>query len=94
MNKIVFFIGSLGGGGAERVTIQLADYFCNKGCKVYFLAFSKENSNYIVNKNVMVTYLPVSENKIYKEIFVGYIAGLCCFIRIRASVYILKQYNW
>ena len=51
MNKIVFFIGSLGGGGAERVTIQLADYFCNKGCKVYFLAFSKENSNYIVNKN-------------------------------------------
>ena len=64
MNKIVFFIGSLGGGGAERVTIQLADYFCNKGCKVYFLAFSKENSNYIVNKNVMVTYLPVSENKI------------------------------
>lgn len=64
MNKIVFFIGSLGGGGAERVTIQLADYFCNKGCEVHFLIFSEENSNYVINKNIITTYLPVSRNKV------------------------------
>lgn len=64
MKKIVFFIGSLGGGGAERVTIQLADYFCNKGYEVYFLIFSKENSNYTINKNIIITYLPVSYHKI------------------------------
>lgn len=31
MKKISFLIGSLGGGGAERVTVALADYFCENG---------------------------------------------------------------
>lgn len=64
MIRIVFFIGSLGGGGAERVTIQLADYFCDKGYKVHFLVFSKENTNYTINEKIIIDYLPVSKNKI------------------------------
>lgn len=31
MKRITFLIGSLGGGGAERVTVALADYFCESG---------------------------------------------------------------
>ena len=37
MKKISFLIGSLGGGGAERVTVALADYFCESGYKVFFI---------------------------------------------------------
>ena len=36
MKKITFLIGSLGGGGAERVTVALADYFCESGYEVFF----------------------------------------------------------
>ena len=43
MKKISFLIGSLGGGGAERVTVALADYFCESGYEVFFIAFSKVN---------------------------------------------------
>ena len=41
MKKISFLIGSLGGGGAERVTVALADYFCESGYEVFFIVFSK-----------------------------------------------------
>lgn len=41
MKRITFLIGSLGGGGAERVTVALADYFCESGYEVSFIAFSK-----------------------------------------------------
>ena len=37
MKKISFLIGSLGGGGAERVTVALADYFCESGYEVFFI---------------------------------------------------------
>ena len=44
MKKISFLIGSLGGGGAERVTVALADYFCENGYEVFFIVFSKANN--------------------------------------------------
>ena len=46
MKKISFLIGSLGGGGAERVTVALADYFCESDYEVFFIVFSKANNNY------------------------------------------------
>ena len=49
MKKISFLIGSLGGGGAERVTVALADYFCENGYEVFFIVFSKANNNYRIN---------------------------------------------
>ena len=39
MKKISFLIGSLGGGGAERVTVALADYFCESGYEVLYCIF-------------------------------------------------------
>lgn len=41
MKKITFLIGSLGGGGAERVTVALADYFCESGYEVFLLYFQR-----------------------------------------------------
>lgn len=42
MKKISFLIGSLGGGGAERVTVALADYFCESGYEVFFIVFQRQ----------------------------------------------------
>lgn len=58
MKIITFLIGSLGGGGAERVTISLADFFVKNGYVVKFIVFSKENDNYPINEEIEITYLP------------------------------------
>ena len=42
MKKISFLIGSLGGGGAERVTVALADYFCERVMKFSLLYFQRQ----------------------------------------------------
>src|SRR5690349_3378628 len=34
MMRLMFFIGSLGGGGAERVTTNLANYWAAKGWEI------------------------------------------------------------
>lgn len=41
MKKITFLIGSLGGGGAERVTVALADYFVKAVMKCFLLYFQR-----------------------------------------------------
>ena len=61
MKKISFLIGSLGGGGAERVTVALADYFCENGYEVFFIVFSKANNNYEING---YTYTTDAEGRI------------------------------
>ena len=63
MKRITFLIGSLGGGGAERVTVALADYFCESGYEVSFIAFSKANNNYEINAKIKVDYLPENTGK-------------------------------
>jgi len=40
--KIAFFIPSFGGGGAERVMINLANGFASKGIDVYLVVFSNQ----------------------------------------------------
>lgn len=63
MDKIVFFIGSLGGGGAERVTISLANYLSKK-YSIVLIVFSKENNNYEISKSIHIKYLPQKDSKI------------------------------
>ena len=63
MKKISFLIGSLGGGGAERVTVALADYFCESGYEVFFIVFSKANNNYRINPKIKIDYLPENTGK-------------------------------
>ena len=63
MKKVTFLIGSLGGGGAERVTIAIADYFCRLQYDVKFIIFSNKNNNYDINEDIEINYLPKYENR-------------------------------
>ncbi len=64
MKKLTFLVSNLGGGGAERVTVLLANYFCKKDYLVNLIVFSHKNNDYEVDKNVQIKYLPCSKNKI------------------------------
>lgn len=55
--KITIFLGSLGGGGAERVTCSLANYLCNRGHEIEILTMSDADAGYSVNKKVKRTCL-------------------------------------
>ncbi len=55
--NILIFINSLGGGGAERVVCNLANYLCEKGENVRILTFYKSTSAYNLNDNINVDYL-------------------------------------
>ena len=55
--NVVFFIGSLTGGGAERVTCNLANYLYDKGYNVSLITMSNIKDTYILNKNIKRFYL-------------------------------------
>lgn len=56
-SKVTLFIGSLTGGGAERVTCNLANYLCEKGYKVDLITMSDVKDTYILSKKVNRIYL-------------------------------------
>lgn len=63
--KVVFLIAHLGGGGAERVTVTLANFFSNNGCDVYMIAFSDKYNEYPLDEKVKLKFLPEhKENKV------------------------------
>lgn len=88
MKKITFLIGSLGGGGAERVTIALANYFCQCNYEINFIVFSKENNNYKVSSNINVFYL--SENKKNKFIVLKRISELKKYLKEQTPDYVVS----
>ena len=94
MKRITFLIGSLGGGGAERVTVALADYFCESGYEVSFIAFSKANNNYEINPKIKVDYLPENTGK--RAVFFRNIekssTRLCDFIGFRISIFDIRKF--
>jgi len=59
--KIVFIISSLGSGGAERVLINLANYF-SKNYEIYIITFSTEKPFYELNKNIKLVQLDLLKN--------------------------------
>lgn len=67
---ITLFINCLYGGGAERVTCNLANYLVEKGHKVEILTMAETENSYEVNSNVIVkSLLGLDERKnlIYKS---------------------------
>lgn len=59
---ILLIIHSLGGGGAERVTSHMADYWCNKRYQVSVLTIaSTENNRYTLPENVDLRALGVDK---------------------------------
>ncbi len=62
--KITLFIGSLYGGGAERVTCNLANYLVKKGHQVEILTMSETKESYELDNKVKVkTLLTLNERK-------------------------------
>lgn len=62
--KITLFIGSLYGGGAERVTCNLASYLVQHGHQVEILTMSETEKAYELDKRVSVrTLLSIKERK-------------------------------
>lgn len=62
--KITLFIGSLYGGGAERVTCNLASYLVQQGHQVEILTMSETEKAYELDKRVSVrTLLSLKERK-------------------------------
>lgn len=50
--RIVFFIGGLSGGGAERVTCNLASHLANSGHYVTIMTMSDDESTYMIDNKV------------------------------------------
>ena len=100
MKKISFLIGSLGGGGAERVTVALADYFCESGYEVFFIVFSKANNNYRINPKIKIDYLPENTGKCaiffrikeLKKLLKKSSARLCDFVGLRISIFDIGEF--
>lgn len=55
--KLALFIGSLTGGGAERVTCNLANYLSEKGYDIDLITMSDVNDTYMLNRKVNRVYL-------------------------------------
>ena len=88
MKRITFLIGSLGGGGAERVTVALGDYFIKKGNEIFFIAFSRENNNYEINSKINIDFLP--ENRGSKKEIVYRIRELKRLLKNQAPDYVIS----
>ena len=65
--KIFLVCNSLGGGGAERVHVNLANGFAQRGHEVYLVADTNMEASYPVDEKVNVLPLcPKSDNKLVK----------------------------
>jgi glycosyltransferase involved in cell wall biosynthesis len=80
-NKIALFIPTLRGGGAERVFVNLANYFLAKGYIVYLLTTKEGVYFHLLNKNIRVIYFSISTNRI-----LYYFLGI-----IQVSYFLLKH---
>lgn len=81
---INFFITSLGGGGAERVVSNLANFLVVNGNRVVITVLRGDEHAYRLNKNVIVEYLQPNYYK-KRGIFYRFIEierVIRCFIRL------------
>lgn len=79
-NKVSIFIGSLAGGGAERVACDLANYMTGRGWNINIITMSDKKASYFLKSEIEVYSLLMQEER----------KGLICNYIIR---YIrLKEY--
>lgn len=88
MKRITFLVGSLGGGGAERVTVALGDCFVKKGYEIFFIVFSRENNNYEINSKIHIDFLP--ENLNSKKIYIDRICELKRLLKKQLPDYVIS----
>ena len=76
--KITFFIGGLSGGGAERVTCNLASYLAKRGHKINVLTMSDDKPSYTIDDRVTRTSLLFAYER--KNFIYNSALRLCRFI--------------
>lgn len=62
--SIVFYIGSLSRGGAERVIVNLAEYFCDHGYRVIIVTKERTHVEYPIPENVTRMLADITEDEI------------------------------
>lgn len=62
--KIIFYIGSLGRGGAERVVVNLAEYFQTEGYQVVIATKEQEKEEYPIPSGVSRLLVDISDEEI------------------------------
>lgn len=61
--NVTFFIGGLSGGGAERVTCNLASYLANRGHEIKVLTMSDDTPSYAIDSKVQRTPLLLTSER-------------------------------
>lgn len=71
MNKILFIIDHLGCGGAEKITLQLAEYLANNGHDIHLAVLNGNSNHYSCSKAIKYIDLKVqisfSKGKMWKN---------------------------
>lgn len=60
LSRICLVISSLSGGGAERVLAGMANYWAERGKKIYIITFSEKNEKPFYALNKVIKYKPLS----------------------------------
>ncbi|MBM6966296.1 glycosyltransferase family 4 protein [Massilimicrobiota timonensis] len=68
MKKIGFIIGSMVGGGAERVISVISEMFVNDNYEVHLIIFRKTEDLYHIDDKINVHFLSCNEGKIKRNI--------------------------
>lgn len=82
--NIIFFITSLGGGGAERVVCNLANYLAERHHSIRITVLRGNDKTYHLNKSVVVDYLQPNY----------YVRGKSLFYRleeVRAAIHFFRH---
>lgn len=78
--KIVFFIGSLAGGGAERVISILANHYASKDWQVEIALLLKNEVGYKLDKKIKIVDLSGKHGSYFKNL-PGWIAGIRKYLK-------------
>lgn len=80
--KISFFIGSMAGGGAERVISILANHYSEKGWDVDIALLLKNEVGYKLNENVNVVDLSGKHSSYFKNLL-GWVVNIRKYLKKR-----------
>lgn len=74
---IAMLIGALTKGGAERVLVNLADYFVSKGCRVTMVTQYQKENEYPLNSKVTRVISDIAEEETTKSRLINFKRRFC-----------------
>ncbi len=87
MKKIAFIIGSMEGGGAERVISVISEMYAKNNYNVHLIVFRKTDNLYYISPKVKVHYLSENEGRIKRNVKLSF-ELIKEMMKINADVYI------